>query len=554
MSTAEPPNQSATQTPAIRFQAVAPPGFTSGVLEVASHSLRSSTPQERPAGYAALLKDLTITDYTPQTQTYLTASPHAIKKPKEEVDSYGRVHRLLPGRTAQQEGIGGQLTFALKHDGVDLEALRLIFKQLHPPDLTKFIQSSPWADDHRRLWFLYEWITEKTLDLPGGYRTSHVPLLDPKRYVTCEQGRSTRHGIIVNVLGSPQLCPTIRRTPTYEAVSLENPLAKRDQLSQKLTGDLSERINSFLITQESKGSFAIEGETPDHKSDAIFYSLLESITTTPRPLITSALLHDFQKRLLNGRESPPGNNYRTSQVWVGDRKGYIPIPKHIAPLAQDVPALMGEYCKTTNWLSQQAHTQRLDPIAAASAVSGTFAYIHPFMDGNGRLGRLLLQQSLTTHEGTQRLYLPISATINRNREKYYDALNAWSRPLVERIKYQPKDGGILVQEETKDLYRFPDLTKYNDYIAQCCLESVNVDLTNERKTLAIFDHVQPALAGYGLSEQKVELLFKITKQNNWKIAKGKLKYFPQLKPEDVAKIETMLAAADQKTEPTTNRP
>jgi hypothetical protein len=220
---------------------------------------------ETPIGYAAIVRDLGIVGFTPVHQSVL-ANKSTTPGRKEEVDHLGRVRLTLPGATAAHHGsLVTNLFTALRYDGTDLEALRLTFEKIHPPELQAAIRENPISAASRQSWFLYEWITGKTLDIPHGVRTKYVPLIHPDRYVTFAQGRSARHGININILGTRGLCPTIRRTSVWESALATEALGQRDRLAAELDSEAEERINSYLVTRESRSTYAIEGESSSPK-------------------------------------------------------------------------------------------------------------------------------------------------------------------------------------------------------------------------------------------------------------------------------------------------
>lgn len=504
----------------------------------------NSPPRETPIGYAALLADLGIVGHVPVRQSAL--APVITRGRKVEIDALGRERTIFPGNTAARGGtITNHLFTALRYDGVDLESLRLAFEKIHVPDLQEAIRDNPLAVASRKAWFLYEWITGKTLDVAPVTRANTVPLLDPDLYVTCEQGRSSRHGLTLNLLGTRGLCPTIRRTDNWEAAIATDPLGQRDRLATELDPATEERINSFLVTRESHSTYAIEGESSSPKNDEVFYALLKQLTAADQAPITNAALFHLQLKLLEGSLGKVVGRYRNHQIWVGDRAGSIAVPSHIAPKAEDVPSYMDHFCAVTNGITDAAHHQQVNPIAAAVVTSGLLAYIHPFDDGNGRVGRLLLQKPLTSIAEGRRLFLPVSSAINRHREAYYESLDAWSKPLLSRITFEHHNGGVRVTNDTKDLYRFPDLTKYAEFIAKACGEAVTKDLVEERQVLAIYDQASPALTAAGLTGAKAELFFKLTLQNAWKLSKKKVRLFPELPEATLSELETKLRTIAQ---------
>jgi len=134
--------------------------------------------------------------------------------------------------------------------------------------------------------------------------------------------------------------------------------------------------------------------------------------------LSNRLIRESHAGLLyrgRGNNKTPGE-FRRSQVWIG---GSRPGTAHFVPPPSDaVPVCMGE-------LEKFLHTSHpgLDPLLRAGLAHLQFETIHPFLDGNGRVGRLLITL-LLIHDGLLRhplLYL--SLYFKQNRSVYYDLLD-----------------------------------------------------------------------------------------------------------------------------------
>lgn len=109
---------------------------------------------------------------------------------------------------------------------------------------------------------------------------------------------------------------------------------------------------------------------------------------------------------------------REVQVWVG---GDDYSPHHadfVAPVAEDVPRLLAD-------LVSMAERRDLDPLAQAAVVHAQFETIHPFEDGNGRTGRVLLHTTLRRSGLVRNATVPVSAGLLRDTGAYFRALTAY---------------------------------------------------------------------------------------------------------------------------------
>ncbi|MGH6622101.1 MAG: Fic family protein [Alphaproteobacteria bacterium] len=147
--------------------------------------------------------------------------------------------------------------------------------------------------------------------------------------------------------------------------------------------------------------------------DAMMYGL-ERMERLPLSL---RLIREMHARLLRsgrGERQQPGA-FRTSQNWVGGtRPGnalYVPPP---------VDALMP--CLDAFERFIHAETPGIPPLIKASLLHVQFESIHPFLDGNGRLGRLLVTLFLCTTKVMRQPLLYLSLYLRRNRATYYRLL------------------------------------------------------------------------------------------------------------------------------------
>ena len=96
-------------------------------------------------------------------------------------------------RYKPKETLWSHLTFALKHEGVNLAVLNALFKQIAPQEIEEWVRTEPVGSYSRRVWFLYEWLTETKLDLPDAKTGSMVDVLDPDQQYVGPTRASKRH-------------------------------------------------------------------------------------------------------------------------------------------------------------------------------------------------------------------------------------------------------------------------------------------------------------------------------------------------------------------------
>ena len=156
---------------------------------------------------------------------------------------------------------------------------------------------------------------------------------------------------------------------------------------------------------------------------------------------------EMHRALLEHSNPDIVGHWRDQQVWIGGG-GLGPHTAQFVPPHQDrVPALMGDLVAFAN---------RVDlPVLAQTAIAhAQFETIHPFPDGNGRVGRSLIQAMLRGGQLTRNVAVPVSAGLLHDTGRYFDALSAYRAgdvaPIIRSIAYASfaavHNGRILVAD------------------------------------------------------------------------------------------------------------
>ena len=118
---------------------------------------------------------------------------------------------------------------------------------------------------------------------------------------------------------------------------------------------------------------------------------------------------------VRGQEKSPGE-FRYSQNWIGGQGSTIRNARYIPPTPEDMQTAMSDLEKYMNG------DDSLDPLIQAALIHYQFETTHPFLDGNGRVGRLLITLFLMEKGILSHPALYISCFLKMNRIEYYDRM------------------------------------------------------------------------------------------------------------------------------------
>ena len=172
--------------------------------------------------------------------------------------------------------------------------------------------------------------------------------------------------------------------------------------------------------------------------DALEYGL-ERLDTLPLSLRLIREIHERLMRGVRGDMATPGE-FRRSQNWIGPAGCTLSDASYVPPPADE---LMGCLDALERFLNDDS----LPPLVHAGLAHAQFEAIHPFLDGNGRVGRLLITLLLVEREILPSPLLYLSAYFEASREEYYAHLlavtqeGAWERWLSYFLR------GVQVQAE-----------------------------------------------------------------------------------------------------------
>ncbi len=160
--------------------------------------------------------------------------------------------------------------------------------------------------------------------------------------------------------------------------------------------------------------------------------------------------HAVLMEKVRGQEKSPGE-FRISQNWIGGQGSTLKTARYIPPCPEDMDAAMSDLEKYIN------SDDKLDYLIRAALIHYQFETIHPFLDGNGRVGRLLITLFLMDNKVLTTPALYISYFLKKNRVEYYDRMTEvrskgnyeqWIRFFLTAILESSQDAIQTIDELT----------------------------------------------------------------------------------------------------------
>lgn len=493
----------------------------------------------RPVGYLALIERFGLPLLGLARETWIH---EGARRETHTRDGGRRV--VLPSAYDPGDQTLDHLVFAIKHEGIELRVLRAVLAAMPAEALCEAVRSRPTGRFLRRLWFLHEWLGGAALPLSDVTQGNYVELFDPAEYVTGRAWNSRRHRVRVNGLSADaRLCPVIRRTPTLTRRIEDEPRldARVRAFVREVPPTVLWRATAYLYDKETRSSYAIERESPREPRVERFVRVLrEAGDGAP---MSRALLVRVQNAIVETDYIEPAP--RTEQNWVGRSTADFREEVFLLPPTPDaLPALLDAWVELANQLTR-ADDNPVPAMVAAAALSFAFVYLHPFLDGNGRLHRWLIHWALARRGfGSKGTVLPISAVILREMARYDEVLEAISRPMREHVRYEFRGRQLVVLDEHRDLFRHLDLTTHAEALGDWLTQTVERELDEEVRFIERFDRaVQGMRSVREMPDARERLFVQCVVQNRGRLAQRKRDHFRELDDETVHALEAAVREA-----------
>jgi hypothetical protein len=440
--------------------------------------------------------------------------------------------RHAPGDTLEEH-----LVFALKYEGVDLSVLKSLFVKVPSNTFLELIKKEPTSQYTRRIWFLYEWLTDKKLELRDLKTGNYVDALDAKIQYPGPSKNSSRHRVRDNLPGVRDFCPLIRKTEKLDSYIESKLNEKAENSLNAIHRDVIMRTAAFLLLKDSKASYAIEGESPPQNRMQRWGKAIGQAGNNE--LSKDELLRLQQIVIENARFIKLGWRDQGGFVGEHDRTHGTPIPDHISAKWEDLETLLDGLIETNNKLQNSD----FDPVLMATIIAFGFVLIHPFVDGNGRIHRYLIHHVLAKRGFAKKnLIFPVSAAIVQRIPEYKEVYNHFTETRIDLIEWKPTpDNNVEVLNDTIDLYRYFDATRMAEFLYSCVEQTIDEIIPDEVEYLRKYDEFKYKLEqSFEMPDKMVALLVRFLVQENGVLSKrAKDKEFGMLSEKEIKEIENL---------------
>lgn len=435
-----------------------------------------------------------------------------------------------------EDGILPHIEFGLKYDDFSLDFLNAVFKQTDEEEIIQYIKKNPTGKYSRKIGFLFEWLTGESLDLDFSISGNYVDFLDPEKYITGSVNKNSKWRINDNLLGGKDFCPVVRNTHQLEELLNVDYTGEIENLKSEYSVEVFNRATQYLYRKETKSSYEIESEKPTPDRMNRFVNLLyEAGRKSAKETLSEETLTNLQNAIVDPRYKQEG--YRKFQNYIGQTNYRLEeIYHYVCPPPVWVHPMMN------GLLNSEEKTKSLSPIVRAAIVSFGFVFIHPFLDGNGRIHRFLIHDFLARDGFVEKgIILPVSAHMLNNMAEYDTVLESYSVPLMKRIQFSKDEEGELIInniEEVECYYKYPDLTLQTSFLAKTINETIKQDLNDELLFLERYDELKrEILQLIDMPDQRVNEIIVFLHQNKGIFPKRRKKNFPEIIEEEFSKIE-----------------
>lgn len=423
----------------------------------------------------------------------------------------------VPRHVAPADGASvlEHVLFALKHETIQLAILHEALKLVPAGELIAALTTQRQGSYLRKAAFLWEKANQQALPLPwdttGG---NYIDLFDAERYYAGPQWeRSQKYRVNFNGIGPWEFCPVVKR----DAALAQRGQVVLDRLRAWATNprnaEILDRVMGWAYLSETRDSYAIENETPSPDKERAFLQAMAQLRD--RVPLSEGYLVGLQNLVISSALKLE-TAFRAEQNWL-QRGGHGALAvRYVPPPPEVVPALM-------DGLMRMANTPGGDvpPLVKAALVSFGFVFVHPFMDGNGRVSRLLAHHSLNFQQalpdiGGNPAILPLSVAMKRHERDYLSALETFSKPARQLwdVTYIAENDFGFDFRSSPHIYAHWNGEPVAEFVTRCAELALEQSLVEETEFLQAYDRAYERIdREFDLPNRTINLLIQWIRQN-----------------------------------------
>lgn len=244
---------------------------------------------------------------------------------------------------------------------------------------------------------------------------------------------------------------------------------------------LSSKIEGTQATLEDVLGFEGEQIDDDHLKGDIYEVInyrvalkqgRDEMENIPLTLKLVKNMHSTLMRGVRGNSADPGN-FRRIQNYIGSPGSPIENARYIPPTVPTMTEAL------SNW-EKYLHFEDLDVIVQLAIVHAQFEIIHPFLDGNGRMGRILIPLFLYHKKIIHEPVFYLSDYLESHRKQYYDAL--------------------------KEITDSGDWTNWIRFFLQAVIDQAEKNINKTREIISLYDKVKKEITEYTHSQFSIHCL------------------------------------------------
>lgn len=467
-------------------------------------------------------------------------------KPVTRVTSLPEMLAIPRHVAPDDDSVLSHVLFALRYEALQIPIIDQALRLVPAEALLAGLARQPQGGYLRRAAYFWEKANQISLPLPlettGG---NYLEIFDSKDYYTGPiWERSPKYRVVFNGIGPYEFCPVVKRNADLEKIGADILERLNAWASNPANADLLDRVTSWAYLSETRDSYAIENEVPSpDKEQAFLQAMAHLRDKTP---LSEAYLVQLQNTVISNPVRAEVQ-FRTAQNWLQRGGRGAAAVRYIPPAPDSMMVLMDGFMRMANAQDD------VPPLVKAALVSFGFVFIHPFMDGNGRLSRLLAHHTLNVKgalpdvNGSPAI-LPLSVAMKKNEKDYLSALESFSQPArsLWNVTHIGDSDFIFDFKSSPLIYAHWSGQKAAEFVTRCAGEALEQSLMDEAVYLKGYDQAFERInKSYDLPDKTINLLIQWIHQNSGHLPERRksAQELIFLKPGQLAAIEAIVAEA-----------